>query len=215
MFRSAFTSTFKSRFANLTRQGSRQTRGYARRLGADDSIAEAEWRSQLYSWKTLGLCTIPLIAFGLGTWQVQRLQWKLALLDEVNDKMHRSPIAFPLRVTESEIERNEYRRVIVHGHFDYAHEMLVGPRLYEGEPGFIVVTPLVREDGSKVLVNRGWIKRELRDPKTRPESQPEGAVTLVAFVRKAPGKNRFTPEPKPESNEWYNIDVEQMAKHAA
>ncbi|KAJ1932958.1 surf-like protein [Linderina macrospora] len=128
--------------------------------------------------------------------------------------MHRRPIAFPLRVTEAEVEQNEYRRVIVHGHFDYANEMLVGPRLYEGEPGFIVVAPLVREDGSRVLVNRGWIKRELRDPKLRPKSRPEEAVTLVAFVRRAPGKNSFTPEPKPEINEWYSIDVEKMAKHA-
>ncbi|KAI8318744.1 SURF1-domain-containing protein, partial [Martensiomyces pterosporus] len=171
-------------------------------------------RNRLYSWKTIGLCAIPLIAFGLGTWQVQRLKWKLALLDEVNDKMHRSPVALPLRVSADEINRNEYRRVVVHGVFDHANEMLVGPRSYEGEPGFIVVTPLVREDGSRVLVNRGWIRRELRDPAARPESrQPAGPVTLIAFVRAAPGKNRFTPVSHPELNEWYSIDLDLMAKH--
>ncbi|KAJ2008133.1 surf-like protein [Coemansia thaxteri] len=191
----------------------RQRRTYAHKLEADDSVAESEWKGQLYSWKSICLCTIPLIAFGLGTWQIQRLKWKMALLDDVNDRMHRRPVALPLRVTAEEINRNEYRRVIVHGVFDHANEMLVGPRSYESEPGFIVVTPLVREDGSRVLINRGWIKRELQDPKLRPESQTADPVTLVAFVRASPGKNKFTPPADPENKQWFNLDLELMAKH--
>ncbi|KAJ2077937.1 surf-like protein [Coemansia sp. RSA 988] len=189
-----------------------QTRTYAQRLDADDSVLEKEWKRRLYSWKTIGLFAIPLISFGLGTWQLFRLKWKLALLDDVNDRMHRRPIALPLRVTAEEIGRNEYRRVLVHGVFDHSAEMLVGPRAYEGEPGFIVVTPLVREDGSRVLVNRGWIKRELKDPKTRPNSQDIDAVTLVAFVRRAPRANSFTPKSDPNTNEWYSIDLDLMAQ---
>ncbi|KAJ1825789.1 surf-like protein, partial [Coemansia sp. RSA 2599] len=184
------------------------------RLHADDSILEVEWKRRLYSWKTVGLCAIPLIALGLGVWQTQRLKWKLALLDEVNDRMHRRPIALPMKITADEINRNEYRRVIVHGVFDHANEMLVGPRSYETEPGFLVVTPLVREDGSRVLVNRGWIKRELKDPKSRPGSQSIDPVTVVAFVRKAPTKSSFTPDSDPDKGMWYSLDVELMAKHS-
>ncbi|KAJ1723038.1 surf-like protein [Coemansia erecta] len=189
------------------------TRTYARRLHADDSIIEAEWKNQLYSWKTIGLCSIPLIALGLGAWQVQRLKWKLALLDEVNDRMHRRPIALPMKLTPEDISRNEYRRVLVYGVFDHDNEMLIGPRSYEAEPGFIVVTPLVREDGSRVLVNRGWIKRELKDPKTRPESQTTDPVTVIAFVRKAPTKGSFTPNSDADKGDWYSLDLELMAEH--
>ncbi|KAJ1735497.1 surf-like protein [Coemansia biformis] len=191
-----------------------QRRAYARRLGADDSVLDTEWKNQLLSWKTIGLLVIPLVAFGLGTWQVYRLKWKLALLDEVNDRMHRRPVALPLRVTSEEIDRNEYRRVIVHGEFDHAGEMLIGPRSYEGEPGFIVVTPLVREDGSRVLVNRGWIKRAMRDPQTRPASQDPGPVTLVAFVRRPPRKNTFAPASDPQANEWFSLELPLMADRA-
>ncbi|KAJ2240416.1 surf-like protein, partial [Coemansia sp. RSA 455] len=74
-----------------------QTRTYAHKLEADESVSESEWKGQLYSWKSICLCTIPLIAFGLGTWQIQRLKWKMALLDDVNDRMHRRPVALPLR----------------------------------------------------------------------------------------------------------------------
>ncbi|KAJ2777600.1 surf-like protein [Coemansia javaensis] len=187
-------------------------RAYAQRLGADDSVLETEWRRLLFSWKTVGLAAIPATAFGLGTWQVYRLRWKQALLDDVNDRMHRRSVALPLRVTADEINRNEYRRVIVHGVFDHAHEMLVGPRAHEGEPGFVVVTPLVREDGSRVLVNRGWIRRELRDPRTRPDSQPAQPVTIVAFVRRAPRGNAFVPKPDPQANEWFALDLPLMAE---
>ncbi|KAJ2380500.1 diphthine synthase, partial [Coemansia sp. RSA 2611] len=188
-----------------------QRRWYAQRLGADDSVLTSEWKQLLLSWKTLGLIAIPITAFALGTWQVYRLKWKLALLDDVNDRMHRRPIPLPLHVTADEIARNEYRRVLVHGVFDHAAEMLVGPRAMEGEPGFIVVTPLVREDGSRVLVNRGWIRRDLKDPRARPASQPAEPVTLVVFVRRAPRDNAFTPKSDPLSNEWYSIDVPRMA----
>ncbi|KAJ2141142.1 surf-like protein [Coemansia sp. RSA 678] len=191
-----------------------QRRSYAQRLDEDDSVLETEWKRQLMSWKTLGLFTIPVIAFGLGTWQAQRLKWKMELLDDVNDRMHRPPIPLPLRVSASEIARNEFRRVLVHGVFDHAAEVLVGPRAMEGEPGFIVVTPLVREDGSRVLVNRGWIRRELKDPKTRPESQLDEPVTVVAFVRRAPRDNAFTPTSDPQSSEWFSIDVPRMAARA-
>ncbi|KAJ2726582.1 surf-like protein [Coemansia sp. Benny D115] len=200
------------RFAAI-RRPQQQIRSYAQKLHADASVRDTEWKSRLYSWKTIGLCAIPLIAFGLGTWQVQRLRWKLALLDEVNDRMHRRPVSFPLKVTQEEINRNEYRRVIVHGTYDHANEMLVGPRSYEGEPGFLVVTPLVREDGSRVLVNRGWIKREFKDPETRPESLDTDPVTVVAFVRQAPGKNNFMPDSVPKENTWFSIDLPLMASH--
>ncbi|KAJ2514879.1 surf-like protein [Coemansia sp. RSA 2049] len=191
----------------------RTLRSYSQRLDADDSVSHAEWKSRLFSWKTILMCSVPLIAFGLGTWQVQRLKWKLALLDEVNDRMHRRPIALPLRATSDEIEQNEYRRVIVHGGFDHSKEMLVGPRSLEGEPGYIVVTPLVREDGSRILINRGWVRRDLADPKARPQSQPAGPVTIVAFVRRATAKNSFTPKPSPEKNQWFSIDLDVMSKH--
>ncbi|MGE8321183.1 MAG: SURF1 family cytochrome oxidase biogenesis protein, partial [Comamonas sp.] len=31
----------------------------------------------------------------LGTWQVQRLSWKLALIERVEQRVHASPVALP------------------------------------------------------------------------------------------------------------------------
>ena len=40
----------------------------------------------------------------------------------------------------------DYRRVYARGKFRHDQEMLLGPRLHDGEDGYIVITPLERRD---------------------------------------------------------------------
>jgi surfeit locus 1 family protein len=44
------------------------------------------------------LCTIPFITFGLGTWQVQRLRWKVNLIERLEERMFQDPIPLPRRI---------------------------------------------------------------------------------------------------------------------
>jgi cytochrome oxidase assembly protein ShyY1 len=41
---------------------------------------------------------MPIFTFGLGTWQLQRLQWKVNLIDEMQEKLEREPIGLPQHV---------------------------------------------------------------------------------------------------------------------
>ena len=41
---------------------------------------------------------IPIFTFGLGTWQVQRLKWKVALIDELEEKLQREAMPLPPHV---------------------------------------------------------------------------------------------------------------------
>ena len=41
---------------------------------------------------------IPFFTFGLGTWQLQRLQWKVALIDELEEKLQLQPLSLPKRI---------------------------------------------------------------------------------------------------------------------
>jgi surfeit locus 1 family protein len=89
--------------------------------------------------------------------------------------------------------------------------------MYNGEQGFMVVTPLEREGGddTAVLVNRGWIAKDKAAQKDRAgEGLPTGRVTVEGLLRKPWKKNWFTPENRPDKGEFYFPDVAEMASLA-
>lgn len=110
------------------------------------------------------------------------------------------------------------------GHFRHDQEMLVGPRMNEGEDGYLVITPLERPgEGTTILVNRGWIPKKLKDQRARlaaarpgPDSAgdpfPRGLVTVEGLLREPWKKNMFTPVNRPDKGEWYFPDVLEMAR---
>lgn len=55
-------------------------------------------RSTIFRPITMILLIAPLLTGYLGVWQVQRLNWKLALIDEVDHNLAKDPIALPGRV---------------------------------------------------------------------------------------------------------------------
>lgn len=168
---------------------------------------------------TLGVLTlalIPFTAFCLGSWQVQRLDWKTKLLAKFEDRLVRPPLPLPPRIDPTAVPEFEYRRVYATGHFRHDKEMLIGPRIHDGNDGFLVITPLERGEGaSTVLINRGWIGRDKQYQQDRaPEALPKDEVTVAGLLRSPWTKNFFTPVNKPEDGKFYFPDVDQMAKTA-
>ena len=49
--------------------------------------------------------------------------------------------------------------------------------------GTYVLTPLVLDDGSILIVNRGFVPAEKADPATRREGQVEGVQTVTGLLR--------------------------------
>ncbi|KAI4870304.1 SURF1-domain-containing protein [Hypoxylon rubiginosum] len=165
----------------------------------------------------LVLAAIPVTAFLLGTWQVQRLGWKTELVARLEDRIVRDPLPLPPRVDPDAVRDFDYRRVRARGRYRHDREMLVGPRMRDGEQGYMVVTPLEREGGgdegnATVLVNRGWISKKRMRQRDRPESLDSGEVVVEGLLREPWKKNMFTPENRPDKGEFYFPDVKQMAE---
>ncbi|PWY79433.1 COX1 assembly protein Shy1 [Aspergillus sclerotioniger CBS 115572] len=160
------------------------------------------------------LALIPIISFALGTWQIQRLEWKTDLIAKYEDRLVKPPLPLPPKIDPSVVPEFDYRRVTATGTFRHDQEMLVGPRMREGQDGFFVVTPLERGEGeSTVLVNRGWISRKMKDQKDRGVGAVDGKEVVVEGLLREPWKkNMFTPENKPEEGKFYFPDIEQMAE---
>ncbi|TVY40567.1 Cytochrome oxidase assembly protein [Lachnellula subtilissima] len=159
------------------------------------------------------LALIPITAFALGTWQVQRLDWKSKLMAKFEDRLVRDPLPLPPHIDPNAINEFDYRRIYATGHFRHDQEMLIGPRLQDGHDGYLVITPLEREgEGTTVLVNRGWIDKKHKKQKDRPDGVPQGEVTVEGLLREEWKKNMFTPDNSPNTHEFYFPDVKQMAQ---
>jgi surfeit locus 1 family protein len=106
------------------------------------------------------------VLIGLGVWQMQRLQWKEAIIASAEGMIAAEPIALPA-TPDSLTDR--YRSVAVEGQFlgPEAH-VLTSSR--EGGPGFLVVAAYRTADGRLILVDRGFVpeteKTTARPPKT-------------------------------------------------
>lgn len=55
-------------------------------------------QDSLFSPTMVLLGIMPIFTFALGTWQVERLKWKVNLIDELQEKLQRDPLTLPRRV---------------------------------------------------------------------------------------------------------------------
>ncbi|WPH01403.1 COX1 assembly protein [Acrodontium crateriforme] len=172
-------------------------------------------------WGLMVLAAIPVTAFFLGCWQVQRLGWKSDLIAKFEDRLVRDPLPLPPVINPDAVKDFDYRRIVTKGKWRHDKEMLIGPRLNDGEDGYLVITPLDRSSefegypgNTTVLVCRGWIPKNKADPSTRPLSRLDGEVTVEGLLRQPWKKNSFTPDNKPAEGKWYFPDVYEMANHA-
>lgn len=165
---------------------------------------------------SLWLTVLSLIAFvllmALGVWQIERRAWKLALIDRVEQRVHAPAQPVPSRASWPTISaaNDEYRHVSVSGRFLHDRETLVQAVTEEG-PGFWVLTPLTRGDGTTILVNRGFVPPERRDPSTRQDGHPDGQVTVTGLLRVTEPKGGFLRDNVPQHNRWYSRDVAAIA----
>ncbi|MCB8820348.1 SURF1 family protein [Microvirga rosea] len=168
-----------------------------------------------------GLATLVALAIliGLGTWQLQRRAWKEGLIAQIQSRAYGEAGAI---VPEAEWGRwqskdDEFRKVKVTGTLLNEAETPVyglAPAAPGGSSaqGYYLMTPLRLPDGAIVMINRGFVPMELKDPATRPQSQPKGETTVTGLVRAPEERNMFTPADSPEKKAWFARDPQSIAK---
>lgn len=163
--------------------------------------------------------------FALGMWQVFRLQWKLALIERVERRVH-APVAPAPSMAQwprLNAEADEYRRVRLSGVYLPASSTQALASLDRGI-GYWVLTPLCTADGGIVIVNRGFIPAGSGGwaPQPAPAVAPADAcaaavrggaptVAVAGLLRLSEAGGRLRAN-EPARNYWYTRDVRAIAK---
>lgn len=156
--------------------------------------------------------TIPMLVILclLGNWQVERLDWKLDLIEKMEQRFGLPAVLLPPQVDDT--DDWVYRHSSVRGRFLHMREMplySIGPN---GKPGYDLFTPLQARDGRYVIINRGWVPEHLKEQVSRPNTIVAGEVEVIGVLRKSWIKERFAPDNEPQRNLWYYGNLPEMAQ---
>lgn len=149
-------------------------------------------------------------AFGgflfLGVWQLQRLQWKLDLIERVESRIHAAPSAPPSvdEWPQVSVARDEYKHVRLEGHYLTGRDTRVQALTALGA-GFWVLTPFQQRDGGIVLVNRGYVRPDWTG------DTPPPATEVIGLLRLPETGGGFLRQNDPTVDRWHSRDVAAIA----
>ena len=150
-------------------------------------------------WPGLMTAIMLLGLIGLGTWQVQRLFWKQALLEQIARAEAAPPESFtgaPKPFTKLSV--TGIRRDDLPAYFGAEVRTLAsGPRI-----GARLIVPLERPGGPPLLVDRGWVPLP-GHVRSAPPSQP---VTIIGFAREAETSGVFSATDDVPGRRFYALD---------
>ncbi|WP_112320444.1 SURF1 family protein [Oceanibium sediminis] len=142
------------------------------------------------------------VLVALALWQVQRLEWKTAVLDQISARLEAAPVPLP---EQPDPEADRYLSVTADGAFSGPALHVLTSVQFEG-PGFRVIQAL--DTGTRrVLVDRGYVSEELKATEFA-----KGPLTVTGTLLWPQETDSFTPEPNLERNIWFARDVEAMAQ---
>jgi surfeit locus 1 family protein len=172
-------------------------------------------KSKRLLWPAVMTVAGVALLISLGNWQMRRLAWKEGLIAAIAARTHAEPVSL---ATAEERTANgediEYLRVKLAGHFLNDKELHLYAFDEQSGPGYDVLTPLRTDDGSVVIVNRGYVPQDLKDPAERRAGRLEGEVAVTGLVRRPETARLFTPANDAVKNVWFWRDLPAMAAAA-
>lgn len=167
-------------------------------------------------WPAIGVgIVVAIVAASLGNWQTRRGDER----ESMQAQWERAEHAVPAELrTESEFGAVRSKlpvRVALTGEFRSDATIFADNRTLDAAYGFQVITPLQLKNGAAVLVNRGWIARDIADPRRLPAlTTPRGPVHIEGIaVARVPRLLELgsTSRAAPPAI-WPNVDFEEVER---
>jgi len=172
-----------------------------------------------------GLALATALAFAvlsaLGTWQLQRREWKQNLIASAEARLQAAPIPFDDAASRARAGENmEYQPVTLDGAYANDRESFVFGT-HDGDAGVYVFTPFRVRDSAAgparyVYVNRGFAPQDFKSPSARRDGLIEGAVVVRGLFRSAEIKRGpekwLEPQNQPQDNLYFIRDPNVLAR---
>ncbi|MFK7751896.1 MAG: SURF1 family protein [Sedimentitalea sp.] len=150
----------------------------------------------------LFLLIFGLTGFGilvaLGTWQIQRLSWKQAILTQIESRISAAPVALP---AQPHRDRDKYLPVTATGLVADGVRVLVSVK--QRGPGYRMIN-VFETGGRRILLDRGFLPIEAHTDNGRPLN-----VSVIGNLHWPQEVDSYTPAP--EEGTWFARDVDAMA----
>ncbi len=152
------------------------------------------------SLAVLGLGGVAIL-LALGTWQLRRLDWKTALLADIEARIAAPASDLP---ADPDPVADRYRPVRITGRTT-GEELHVLVSTRRTGAGYRVIAPF-EAGGRRILVDLGIVPTEDKDA-----PRPARQMTVTGNLHWPREIDRFTPAPERERNIWFARDVPEMA----
>ena len=119
----------------------------------------------------------------LGIWQLDRLAQRRAFNSHISMIWSMPPLDL-ISSPPVDLTQMEYRAVKAEGKYDFANQMVLRNQYNNGQLGYHLLTPLVRDGSSAVMVDRGWIPADGNSaPGDWRKYDETGAVVVRGIIR--------------------------------
>lgn len=173
-------------------------------------------RSSTARWLAAACALLMCLGFlALGTWQLYRLKWKLALIERVDQRVHAPAVAAPVAAAWPAVskESDEYRHVSLKGHYLDGADALVQATTGYGS-GFWLLSPFCTAEGAIVFVNRGFVMPSHAKPVVGGAAvcaPAAPAQTVTGLLRLPEPKGGYLRNNDPAADRWFSRDVAAIA----
>ena len=145
---------------------------------------------------------IILTLLSLGFWQIYRLNWKLELIDQIENSLKNDPVEL------TSIGKKNYLRIKTSGEIDFDKQIYLYNLNDNGKPGFEVINP-IKIGNEDYLINRGWIPF---DKKNKSEINAIDQKNIIGTLMLQSKSSSFKPKNEVDKNYWFTLDREDILK---
>lgn len=149
----------------------------------------------------IGLIGVAILV-ALGTWQMQRLDWKQGILADLQDRLDSAPQPLPQMISP---DAQKYQPVALDGQIGGASLRVLASTQYGGA-GYRIISPFTT-NGRIVLLDRGFVPAS-----SAGRTWSAYDATVTGNLHWPDDRTSSTPQNDVSGNIWFARDISQMAE---